>query len=171
MRKNYVAIYENFKLDKYHLNEWSLDLDSQERQRNIVLQMVNKEPSGAYSKFDLWILSNDVQFSNTYFFYSYSYGPSKNSVELVPISKDWDSNGFDCEQNWYAIRAMNTSTEITLLQMLQDTSDSPLFPYLLSNDTPKMDSKLIWKESSLVYLTRMLNVISQEFTLNTQQHQ
>ena len=171
MRKSQISFYENSKLEKYRLNEWSLDFDDEHRQNNVILQMVNKEKSSIYSKFDLWIVSKQKDFNKNYYFYSYNYGPNKNAVELVPISKDWDFEALDADDvDWFAIRALNCSTEITLMEMLQDLSETILGPYLINNNAKTVETKLIWKNTGYEYLKQMLNVISGEYTLNTQQN-
>ena len=169
-RKSFVPFYEDCKLERYRANEWSIDTDSFDRQKNVLLQVSNKEQSSAYSKFDLWIVCVNRQFNKVDFFYSYNYGPAKHFVELVPMSKSWNIDSMKIKDQLFAIRAANCSTEIGLIEMLKNSDIARLEPYLIHNNNVNVACNLVGNDKCFKYLKMMLEAISKEYQLNPEQN-
>ncbi|XP_063138040.1 5'-3' DNA helicase ZGRF1 isoform X12 [Rattus norvegicus] len=107
-----------------------------ETKSKLYLKLSRKESSSVYSKGDLWVISKTLDFElDTFIACSAFFGPSSvNEVELLPLKGYFPSN-WPTNITVHALLVCNVSTELTMLQNIQDyfnPATLPLMPYLLA---------------------------------------
>lgn len=111
-----------------------------ETKSKIYLKLSRKESSSTYSKGDLWVISKTLDFElDTFIACSAFFGPSSvNEVELLPL-KGYFSSNWPTNVTVHALLVCNASTELTILQNIQDyfnPATLPIMPYLLAMSQP-----------------------------------
>ncbi|XP_040607755.1 protein ZGRF1 isoform X2 [Mesocricetus auratus] len=111
-----------------------------ETKSKIYLKLSRKESSSTYSKGDLWVISKTLDFElDTFIACSAFFGPSSvNEVELLPLKGYFPSN-WPTNVTVHALLVCNASTELTILQNIQDyfnPATLPIMPYLLAMSQP-----------------------------------
>ncbi|KAL3877346.1 hypothetical protein ACJMK2_035069, partial [Sinanodonta woodiana] len=113
--------------------------DNSEQKPCMLIKLPKKDPSSFYSKDDLWIVSQHLEFDPNYTFLARSsyFGPnSNNEVEIEPLAGFLPSN-WPKDVMCHAILAGNASTELGCLQNIQEhvqTNCPPVLPCLLYRD-------------------------------------
>ncbi|KAK3610741.1 hypothetical protein CHS0354_028138 [Potamilus streckersoni] len=113
--------------------------DNSEQKLCMLIKLPKKDPSSFYSKDDLWIVSQHLEFDSNYTFLARSsyFGPnSNNEVEIEPLAGFLPSR-WPKDVMCHAILAGNVSTELGCLQNIQEHIQAncpPVLPYLLYRD-------------------------------------
>ncbi|KAJ3338407.1 hypothetical protein HDU93_009572 [Gonapodya sp. JEL0774] len=120
-----VPLYSNSMLTVTQIGDKNL---------NVILTLPRKEPSSAYSKGDIWIVSRDDSFRTSFLATSNFFGPTTNlTVELIPISDSDKRIAKQLSGNVLAIRGPNASTEQLVIENLAtNLSKLPMMPLLLN---------------------------------------
>jgi hypothetical protein len=79
-RSQQINFYSDAVLKKIEMNSYA---SNSRRDKNYNLSFANKEKSTNYSKDDLWLISDTMDFKKVEFFTSFYYGCSKSSVEVL----------------------------------------------------------------------------------------
>ena len=174
VRAQKIAFYTNATLK----NSYGKSFSTTDRP-NLLLSVENKEHHSAYSKDDIWIVSDNCSMKNPEFFRSFYYGVSGDAIELCPLSSSphpcsqWLENN---QKSLYAIRAFNAKSECMMLDMLgsdffQETSliKNILHRNQFSSEKNQQESNRIIPQNDVVDFTNLREEMIEKFNLNDDQ--
>ncbi|XP_074646101.1 5'-3' DNA helicase ZGRF1-like [Tubulanus polymorphus] len=117
----------------------SQNMEQMSGKNRLYIKLSRKDSSKCYSKDDLWIVAQNLNFEMglTFLAKSVFYGPSNsNEVEIEPISGFSPSN-WPGESDCHAILARNATSELTCIANIEDhvqTNKPPIIRHLINRN-------------------------------------
>lgn len=142
LRSEEIKIYADCELIRTSPTEKKLNPKKVQNSNSLYLKLTWKEPSGAYSKDDIWIICSDATFSpspsrsktlsieNIFLAKSVFHGPARSGLLEIKFLND---RKHIPNQKYYAIRGPNASSELAMTDNLKTIQESqlPILPFLL----------------------------------------